>query len=65
MKIIKNDVEYVSKLYVKFCLNRLKNGFLINIFLGLGFFCAPCIYHNKKCKRNNLFDVKILGSIIK
>ena len=41
-KITINDVEYVSKLYIKFCLKKLKNEFLMNIFLGLGFFyCAP------------------------
>ena len=37
MKIAINDVEYVSKLYIKFYLKRLKNEFLMNIFLGLGF----------------------------
>ena len=37
MKITINDVEYVSKLYVKFCLKKLKNEVLMTIFLGLGF----------------------------
>ena len=41
----KNDVEYVSKLYIKFCLNRLKNRFLMNIFLGLGFFFFVHVYN--------------------
>ena len=37
MKITIDDVEYVSKLYIKFCLKRLKNEFLMNILLELGF----------------------------
>ena len=33
MKITRNDAEYVSKLYIKFCLKRLKNEY----FSGVGF----------------------------
>ena len=54
----KNDLESFSKLLIEFYLKKLKNEFLVNILLGLGFFgtlwiinikiiylCAMCIVH--------------------
>ena len=41
LKIARNDVKDFDKLYIKFNLKRLKNRFLMNILMGLGFFIHP------------------------